>query len=191
MKGKTMATKFDKPSVVRQPNALKISKPSVLGKPTPFSDSLERKSFSKKQSFTKTNVLEGLSKPVTTQILPQTARQAIVQLILFIVDSGCTKHMTGNLKLLCISLRNIWVPFIWEMINLLQLLVMGIWFKEIPRSRGFITSKTSITIFFSVGQFCDADLEVAFRKLTCFVRDLQGNGLLTGNRVSDLYTISL
>ncbi|GKF89005.1 hypothetical protein Tco_0262968, partial [Tanacetum coccineum] len=25
----------------------------------------------------------------------------IVQLILFIVDSGCAKHMTGNLKLLC------------------------------------------------------------------------------------------
>ncbi|GJY24980.1 retrovirus-related pol polyprotein from transposon TNT 1-94 [Tanacetum coccineum] len=25
----------------------------------------------------------------------------IVQLILFIIDSGCTKHMTGNLKLLC------------------------------------------------------------------------------------------
>ncbi|GKF67496.1 hypothetical protein Tco_0197175, partial [Tanacetum coccineum] len=25
----------------------------------------------------------------------------IVQLILFIVDSGCKKHMTGNLKLLC------------------------------------------------------------------------------------------
>ncbi|GKE61790.1 retrovirus-related pol polyprotein from transposon TNT 1-94 [Tanacetum coccineum] len=32
---------------------------------------------------------------------------------------------------------------------------------------------------FSVGQFCDADLEVAFRKSTCFVRDLQGNDLLT------------
>ncbi|GKF24197.1 retrovirus-related pol polyprotein from transposon TNT 1-94 [Tanacetum coccineum] len=30
------------------------------------------------------------------------------------------------------------------------------------------------------GQFCDADLEVAFRKSTCFVRDLQGNDLLTG-----------
>nr|GEX52111.1 hypothetical protein [Tanacetum cinerariifolium] len=27
---------------------------------------------------------------------------------------------------------------------------------------------------FSVGQFCDANLEVAFRKSTCFVRDLQG-----------------
>ncbi|GJS97736.1 retrovirus-related pol polyprotein from transposon TNT 1-94 [Tanacetum coccineum] len=44
---------------------------------------------------------------------------------------------------------------------------------------------------FSVGQFCDAELEVAFWKSTCFVRDLQGNDLLTGNRGSDLYTISL
>nr|GEU35816.1 hypothetical protein [Tanacetum cinerariifolium] len=44
---------------------------------------------------------------------------------------------------------------------------------------------------FSVGQFCDADLDVAFRKSTCFVRDLQGNDLLTGNLGSDLYTISI
>ncbi|GKB80720.1 retrovirus-related pol polyprotein from transposon TNT 1-94, partial [Tanacetum coccineum] len=29
------------------------------------------------------------------------------------------------------------------------------------------------------------------RKSTCFVRDLQGNDLLTGNRGSNLYTISL
>nr|GEZ52780.1 integrase, catalytic region, zinc finger, CCHC-type, peptidase aspartic, catalytic [Tanacetum cinerariifolium] len=45
--------------------------------------------------------------------------------------------------------------------------------------------------FFSVGQFCDANLVVAFWKLTCFVRDLQGNDLLIGNGGSDLYTISL
>nr|GEW83900.1 hypothetical protein [Tanacetum cinerariifolium] len=32
---------------------------------------------------------------------------------------------------------------------------------------------------FSVGQFCDADLEVASWKSTCFVRDLYGNDLLT------------
>ncbi|GKE85283.1 hypothetical protein Tco_1559025, partial [Tanacetum coccineum] len=31
---------------------------------------------------------------------------------------------------------------------------------------------------FSVGQFCNADLEAAFQKSTCFVRDLQGNNLL-------------
>nr|GEZ70316.1 retrovirus-related Pol polyprotein from transposon TNT 1-94 [Tanacetum cinerariifolium] len=32
---------------------------------------------------------------------------------------------------------------------------------------------------FSVDQFCDADLEVAFRKSTCYIRDLKGNDLLT------------
>nr|GEZ49991.1 retrovirus-related Pol polyprotein from transposon TNT 1-94 [Tanacetum cinerariifolium] len=31
--------------------------------------------------------------------VPKTKKQWIVQLILFIVDSGCTEHMTGNLKL--------------------------------------------------------------------------------------------
>ncbi|GKE66349.1 retrovirus-related pol polyprotein from transposon TNT 1-94 [Tanacetum coccineum] len=44
---------------------------------------------------------------------------------------------------------------------------------------------------FSVGQFCDSDLEVAFRKHTCFVRDLEGVDLLTGSRGTNLYTLSL
>ncbi|GJT35683.1 hypothetical protein Tco_0926102 [Tanacetum coccineum] len=34
---------------------------------------------------------------------------------------------------------------------------------------------------FSVGQFCDADLEVAFRKNTCFIRNLEGVDLLSGS----------
>ncbi|GKD01635.1 hypothetical protein Tco_1171909 [Tanacetum coccineum] len=76
-KGKSMETKFDKPSVVRQPNAQGILKPSVLGKPTLFLDSLERKSFSKTKSVHQTNVSDNLSQPVTTQILPQTARQVV------------------------------------------------------------------------------------------------------------------
>nr|GFC45633.1 integrase, catalytic region, zinc finger, CCHC-type, peptidase aspartic, catalytic [Tanacetum cinerariifolium] len=32
---------------------------------------------------------------------------------------------------------------------------------------------------FFIGQFYDADLEVAFRKSTCYIRDLKGNDLLT------------
>nr|GEX96995.1 Gag-Pol polyprotein [Tanacetum cinerariifolium] len=76
-KGKSIDTKFDKPSVARQPNAQRILKPSVLGKPTPFSNSLERRYFSKTKSVPKTNVSEGLSKPVTAQTLPQTTRQAV------------------------------------------------------------------------------------------------------------------
>ncbi|GJT15667.1 hypothetical protein Tco_0874373 [Tanacetum coccineum] len=44
---------------------------------------------------------------------------------------------------------------------------------------------------FSVGQFYDADLEVAFRKSTCYIRDLKGNDLLTGSSGTDLYSITL
>nr|GEU75507.1 retrovirus-related Pol polyprotein from transposon TNT 1-94 [Tanacetum cinerariifolium] len=226
-KGKSVDTKFDKPSVVRKPNAQRILKPSVLGRPTPFSNSLERIYFSKTRSVPKTNVSEGLSKPVTTQTLPQTARQAvsntnvlkpgmyrinnkstqtgapqlpqtvrntnlrILQLILFIVDSGCTKHMTGNLKLLCnfvekflgtVRLGNDQFALILSYGDLVQ--------GNIMINRVYYVEGLNHNLF-SVGQFCDADLEVAFRKSTCFVRDLQGNDLLTGNRRSDLYIISL
>nr|GEV57669.1 retrovirus-related Pol polyprotein from transposon TNT 1-94 [Tanacetum cinerariifolium] len=75
-KGKSMDTKFYKPFVVRQPNAQRIPKPSVLGKPAPFSNSLNRIYFPKTKSVPKANVSEGLSKPVTAQTLPQTTRQA-------------------------------------------------------------------------------------------------------------------
>ncbi|GJZ67559.1 retrovirus-related pol polyprotein from transposon TNT 1-94 [Tanacetum coccineum] len=44
---------------------------------------------------------------------------------------------------------------------------------------------------FSVGQFCDANLEVAFRKNTCFIRNLEGVDLISRLRDTNLYTISL
>ncbi|GJV09417.1 retrovirus-related pol polyprotein from transposon TNT 1-94 [Tanacetum coccineum] len=57
------------------------------------------------------------------------------------------------------------------------------------RSQGFTTWKDlDIT---SVGQFCDSNLEVAFRQHTCFIRNLEGVDLLTGSRGNNLYTLSL
>ncbi|GKC72921.1 retrovirus-related pol polyprotein from transposon TNT 1-94 [Tanacetum coccineum] len=44
---------------------------------------------------------------------------------------------------------------------------------------------------FLVGQFCDSDLEVTFRRNICFVRNLEGVDLLKGNRTTNLYTINL
>nr|GEY34867.1 ribonuclease H-like domain-containing protein [Tanacetum cinerariifolium] len=44
---------------------------------------------------------------------------------------------------------------------------------------------------FSVGQFCDSDLEVAFRRNACFVKDLEGVDLLKGDHSTNLYTINL
>ncbi|GJW95043.1 retrovirus-related pol polyprotein from transposon TNT 1-94 [Tanacetum coccineum] len=117
----------------------------------------------------------------------------IVQLIIFIIDSGCTKHMMGNLKLLCNFVEKFLGTIRFGNDQFAPILGYG------DRNQGNITIKNGFLRLlkaphhnlFSVGQFCDADLEVAFRKSTCFVRDLQGNNLLTGNRRSDLYTISL
>nr|GEW82966.1 hypothetical protein [Tanacetum cinerariifolium] len=44
---------------------------------------------------------------------------------------------------------------------------------------------------FSIGQFCDSDLEVAFRRNACFVKNLEGVDLLKGDRSTNLYTINL
>ncbi|GJV95190.1 retrovirus-related pol polyprotein from transposon TNT 1-94 [Tanacetum coccineum] len=115
----------------------------------------------------------------------------IIQIILFIVDSRCTKHITGNLKLLC--------NFIEKYLGTVRFgndqfsLIIG--YRDLVQ--GNVTIKRVYYVeglnhnLFSVGQFCDADLEVAFRKYTCFVRDLQENDLLTGIHGYDLYRIAL
>nr|GEW56272.1 integrase, catalytic region, zinc finger, CCHC-type, peptidase aspartic, catalytic [Tanacetum cinerariifolium] len=45
--------------------------------------------------------------------------------------------------------------------------------------------------FSLAGHFCDSDLEVAFRRNACFVRNLEGVDLLSGNHTTNLYTINL
>nr|GEV34268.1 hypothetical protein [Tanacetum cinerariifolium] len=44
---------------------------------------------------------------------------------------------------------------------------------------------------FSIRQFCDSDLKVAFRQHTCFIRNLDRVDLLTSSRGNNLYTLSL
>ncbi|GJZ51443.1 retrovirus-related pol polyprotein from transposon TNT 1-94 [Tanacetum coccineum] len=105
-------------------------------------------------------------------------------LILFIVDSGCTKHMTGNVSLLCNFVEKYLGTVRFGNDQFAPILGYG------DLVQGNITIKRVYYVeglnhnLFSVGQFCDADLEVAFRKSTCFVRDLQGNDLLTDFLIS-------
>nr|GFC13465.1 integrase, catalytic region, zinc finger, CCHC-type, peptidase aspartic, catalytic [Tanacetum cinerariifolium] len=44
---------------------------------------------------------------------------------------------------------------------------------------------------FSIWQFCDSDLEVAFRRNACFVKNLERVDLLKGDFSTNLYTINL
>nr|GEW01891.1 retrovirus-related Pol polyprotein from transposon TNT 1-94 [Tanacetum cinerariifolium] len=115
----------------------------------------------------------------------------LVEIILFIVDSGCSKHMTGNLKLLInfmekfqgtVKFKNNQIAPILSYEDLVQGAVTIKWVYYIKGLNHNL---------FSVGQFCDADLEVAFRKSTCYIRDLKGNDLLTGSHGTDLYSITL
>ncbi|GJR10734.1 retrovirus-related pol polyprotein from transposon TNT 1-94 [Tanacetum coccineum] len=104
-KGKSVETQFDKPSVVRQPNAQRIPKPSVLGKPTPFSNSPEMRSFQTKQSVNKTNVSDGLFKPVTQQNLPQNRKQAEIYSNVLKPGSRSCLMLLGILILTCLNLQ--------------------------------------------------------------------------------------
>ncbi|GJU55967.1 retrovirus-related pol polyprotein from transposon TNT 1-94 [Tanacetum coccineum] len=82
------------------------------------------------------------------------------QVLLWYLDSGCSKHMTGNRS----KLKNFVEKFIGE----------GLGHN-----------------YSHIGQFCDSDLEVAFRKHTYFVRDIEGTYILKGSRSTNLYTISI
>nr|GFB72299.1 hypothetical protein [Tanacetum cinerariifolium] len=77
MKGKSVDTKFEKSSVIRQPNDFKNQRPSVLGKPTTFSNSFVRKDFSKSTSVTQTHVSNDFLKPLTAQTLPTNTKSIL------------------------------------------------------------------------------------------------------------------
>nr|GEZ79520.1 putative ribonuclease H-like domain-containing protein [Tanacetum cinerariifolium] len=115
----------------------------------------------------------------------------LIEIVLSIVDSGCSNHMIGNLKLL--------INFVEKFLGTVKFgndhIAPILGYRDLVQ--GAVTIKKVFYVkglnhnLFSVGQFCDADLEVAFRKSTCFVRDLKGNDLLTGSRGTDLYSITL
>nr|GFA08170.1 retrovirus-related Pol polyprotein from transposon TNT 1-94 [Tanacetum cinerariifolium] len=133
--------------------------------------------------------VENASKAKT--LLCVSCMQNVVQIVLWIVDSGCSKHMTGDRSLL----RN----FIEKFIGTIHFGNDN--FAAITGYGNYIQSNITVCHvyyveglghnLFSVGQFCDGDLEVAFRSKTCYVRNLKGDDFLTGGCESNLYTISI
>nr|GEV21606.1 hypothetical protein [Tanacetum cinerariifolium] len=88
--------------------------------------------------------------------------RTIVQICLWIIDSGCLKHMTGNRALLT---------------NFME--------------KFFGTVRFGNNDFAVIAGYGDVALEVAFRKSTCFIRNEDGIDLLIGDRSLNLYTIAL
>ncbi|GJT37318.1 integrase, catalytic region, zinc finger, CCHC-type containing protein [Tanacetum coccineum] len=99
-----------------------------------------------------TNQKKHKAKVKKSKKLPQ-----VIQICLWYVNSGCSKHMTGNLKLL--------IKFVWKFMGTVR----------------FGNDNIAAIL----------DLEVAFRRNTCFVRNLEGVDLLKGNCTTKLYIINL
>nr|GEW26445.1 Gag_pre-integrs domain-containing protein [Tanacetum cinerariifolium] len=99
--------------------------------------------------------------------------------------------MTGNLKLL--------INFVWKFMGTVRFendhvaAILG--FGDLQWGNILVTRVSFIEglghNLFSVGQFYDSDLEVAFRRDACFLINLEGVDLLKGDRSTNLYTINL
>ncbi|GJV74097.1 retrovirus-related pol polyprotein from transposon TNT 1-94 [Tanacetum coccineum] len=99
--------------------------------------------------------------------------------------------MIGNLKLL--------INFVWKFLGTFRsgndhvAAILG--FGDLQWGNILITRVYFIKglghNLFLVGQFCDLDLEVAFRRNTCFVKNLERLDFLKGNHTTNLYTINL
>nr|GEX50401.1 retrovirus-related Pol polyprotein from transposon TNT 1-94 [Tanacetum cinerariifolium] len=204
LKGKSVDTKFEKSSVIRQPNAFKrvipttsVSRPQL--KSNPMGDRVMRNSSQgKKQEVEDQHRSVKLSKNKTSVTACNDSLNAktlnvnsLVEIVLFIVDSGCSKHIMGNLKLLINFVEKFLGTVKFGNDQIAPILGYG------DLVQGAVTIKRVYYVeglnhnLFSVGQLCDVDLEVAFRKSTCYIRNLKGNDLLTGSRGTELYSITL
>ncbi|GJR96552.1 retrovirus-related pol polyprotein from transposon TNT 1-94 [Tanacetum coccineum] len=115
----------------------------------------------------------------------------VVQIVLWYLDSGCLKHMTGNRSQLMNYVSKFLGTVRFRNDQIARIMGYGDYqLGNVVISRVYYVEGLGHNLFF-VGQFCDADLEVAFRKNTCFIRNLKGVDLLSGPRDINLYTISL
>nr|GEY50137.1 integrase, catalytic region, zinc finger, CCHC-type, peptidase aspartic, catalytic [Tanacetum cinerariifolium] len=108
-----------------------------------------------------------------------------------IIDSGCLKHMMGN--------RDVLTNFIEKFLGTVRFgnndfaLIAGygdVVIGSMKIKKVYYVEGLGHNLF-SVGQFCDKGLEVAFRKSTCFVQTGYGVDLLPGDHSSNLYSIAL
>ncbi|GKD14785.1 retrovirus-related pol polyprotein from transposon TNT 1-94, partial [Tanacetum coccineum] len=152
-----------------------LRKPTALENETP--KPVVTLVYSRKPRKSKTNV------PVS--------KSKVVQIVLWYLDSGCSKHMTGDRSQLTNFVNKFLGTVKFRNDHVAKILGYGDYqIGNVTISRVYYVEGLGHNLFF-VGQFCDSNLEVAFRQHTCFIRNLEGVDLLTGSRGNNLYTLSL
>nr|GEW98414.1 copia protein [Tanacetum cinerariifolium] len=98
----------------------------------------------------------------------------VVQIVLWYLDSGCSKHMTGNRSQLMNFVSKFLGTVRFRNDHIARIIGYGDYqLGNIIISMVYYIERLGHNLF-SIRQFCDADLEVAFRKNTCFIRNLEG-----------------
>nr|GEX13691.1 hypothetical protein [Tanacetum cinerariifolium] len=118
-------------------------------------------------------------------------KSLIVQNILWYLDSGYSKHMTEDRSQLINFVQKFLGTIKFENDHVAKIMGYGDYkIGNVMISRVYFVEGLGHNLF-SVGQFCDSNLEVAFRQHICFIRNLDGVDLLAGSRGNNLYTLSL
>ncbi|GJX98684.1 retrovirus-related pol polyprotein from transposon TNT 1-94, partial [Tanacetum coccineum] len=105
----------------------------------------------------------------------------VVQIVLWYLDSGCSKHMTRDRSQLTNFVHKFLGTVKFGNDQISKIIGYGHYqIENITISKVYYVEGLGHNLF-SVGQLCDSDVEVAFRKHTCFVRNLEAkNGLVRG-----------
>ncbi|GKB81515.1 retrovirus-related pol polyprotein from transposon TNT 1-94, partial [Tanacetum coccineum] len=130
-----------------------------------------------------------LRKPTAQE--SDTPKHVVIQIVLWYLDSGCSKHMTGDRSQLTNFVNKYLGTVKFRNDHVAKILGYGDYqIGNVTISRVYYVEGLGHYLF-SIGQFCDSNLEVAFRQHTCFIRNLEGVDLLTGSRGNNLYTLPL
>nr|GEU87388.1 hypothetical protein [Tanacetum cinerariifolium] len=105
--------------------------------------------------------------------------------------SGCSKYMTEDRSQLINFVHKFMGMVKFENDHVAKIMGYGDYkIGNVIISRVYFVEGLGHNLF-SMGQFCDSDLEVAFHQHTCFILNLDSVNLLTGSRGNNLYTLSL
>ncbi|GJT49582.1 integrase, catalytic region, zinc finger, CCHC-type containing protein [Tanacetum coccineum] len=130
-------------------------------------------------------------KPRKSKTYVPVSKSKVVQIVLWYLDSDCSKHMTGDRSQLTNFINKFLGTVKFRNDHVAKILGYGDYqIGNVTISMVYYVEGLGHNLF-SVGQFCDSKLDVAFRQHTCFICNLEGVDLLAGPQGNNLYTLSL
>ncbi|GJR51959.1 retrovirus-related pol polyprotein from transposon TNT 1-94 [Tanacetum coccineum] len=115
----------------------------------------------------------------------------VIQIVFWYLDFGCSKYMIGDRSQLTNFVNKFLGTIKFRNDHVAKILGYGDYQIWKCTTQGFYYVEGLGHNLFSVGQFCDSNLEVTFCQHTCFTRNLKDVDLLTRSQGNNLYTLSL